>query len=137
MSEHQTFPLFGFQFATSGDRQDALENHARFREYMAWREKGGYVYGPAMDDYHDREQFEAFLGGAFDEPPTLRGWVSIREEMPEILSPVLCFESSNHAVVLCIWDGEKWIDCTTGSTMDVYCNITHWQPIPQPPKFPK
>lgn len=62
----KTFPLFGFQFATSGDRQDALENHERFREYMEWRKKGAYVYGPAMDDPHDREQFEAFLHGEFD-----------------------------------------------------------------------
>lgn len=56
-------------------------------------------------------------------------WISVEDELPEELGWYLIYGASHNASYwydVCYWDGNRW-------WRNVY-NITHWMPIPQPPR---
>ena len=57
-------------------------------------------------------------------------WISVEERLPEPGSIVLCrFKNGKFAV--CFWGNWKWQDIYNYSE---YLDITHWMPLPEPPK---
>ena len=79
-----------------------------------------------------------------DEQPTVGGWVSVKDRMPEERHGrfegemesdfVLCCAKSEEETVIDIGytvNGE-W-ECESGYVND-YCEVTHWMPLPEAPK---
>ena len=65
---------------------------------------------------------------------TVQEWISVDEMLPE--EKVNCIVHYKHAycdnddywaIGICFYDGEKF-------QMDLSYKVTHWQPMPQPPK---
>jgi len=59
------------------------------------------------------------------------GWVSVDDRLPEINKPVLIFAKYGKQATA-RRTGELWIDLMR--TQHSYGSITHWQPLPNPPK---
>ena len=58
-------------------------------------------------------------------------WISITDEMPKIGNMVICTDG------LITWIDEVslyWIECAIGSEFCVNEVVTHWMPLPEPPK---
>ena len=56
-----------------------------------------------------------------DEHPQ---WISVEDELPKERDWYLIYDASmSHDV--CMWYGDCWGNCY---------NVTHWMPLPQPPK---
>ena len=65
---------------------------------------------------------------------TVQEWISVDDRLPE--EKVNCIVHYKHAycdnddywaIGICFYDGEKF-------QMDLLYKVTHWQPMPQPPK---
>jgi len=61
------YTLHGFSFASSEARQAAAEGHHLWAAFIAFTLKQGYDGEPTMDDSRDRELFEAFVEGGWQE----------------------------------------------------------------------
>ena len=64
-----------------------------------------------------------------DEAPTVTGWISVEDRLPE----------PGYYVLMCLRDvfttiglhtGQEWVEKGTGQTIPV----THWMPLPEPPE---
>jgi hypothetical protein len=59
-------------------------------------------------------------------------WISVKDRLPEKGQEVLIFDKYTDTVNYC-WYNEGIWDC--GCYCEIYYNhVTHWQPIPAPPK---
>lgn len=61
------YTLHGFSFASSEARQAEAEGHHLWAAFIAFTIKQGYDGEPTMDDSRDRELFEAFGEGGWQE----------------------------------------------------------------------
>ena len=68
-------------------------------------------------------------------------WISVKERMPEISTPYDTFlvwkKPLNGELAYGVGEVEQWSrDKKTFSNRGFfnYCDITHWQPLPDPPK---
>ena len=73
------------------------------------------------------------MGGGEDATDTNVGhkseWISVEERLPEIGQSVLVYSSKYYPVVECR-------DLVTYMRMGNYSGVTHWMPLPEPPKNP-
>lgn len=62
-------------------------------------------------------------------------WISVSERMPEDESDIIvyCDDGEESRIVACNYDNGVWFDCVFNTVM-VFKNITHWMPLPKPPK---
>jgi hypothetical protein len=60
-------------------------------------------------------------------------WISVDERLPEHSSDVLFFSAEIGSVEAGFFDGAYFGDAVSEPVMDV----THWQPLPEPPKVQK
>ena len=66
-----------------------------------------------------------------DEQPIVNDWISVKDRMPEENVPVLVWDSQGFAFID-IHESGKWRIGTPH-----YAVITHWMPLPEPPKEDK
>ena len=59
---------------------------------------------------------------------TIQEWISVKDKMPEKNTSVLA-STDNGIVFQCLYAYDGW-DLWEGNEV----NITHWMPLPQPPK---
>lgn len=62
-------------------------------------------------------------------------WISVKDKLPQDDSDCLIYDATSNITLVGWYDiGDKvWEDCRGF----IYCDeddITHWQPLPQPPK---
>lgn len=69
-------------------------------------------------------------------------WISVGQVLPELIykdliykwsEKVLCLIKFYQIVILSYTDQDRWIDFSTGIFATIE-NVTHWMPLPQPPK---
>ena len=60
---------------------------------------------------------------------TVQQWISVKDRLPEKTS--LCIASKYNVPFLAWWTGNDWRFANTANIVD---GITHWMPLPQPPK---
>lgn len=70
---------------------------------------------------------------------TVQEWISVKDRLPEIDQPCLCFKKRNRHTCyqLGTYLGASFSeDCAAFKSMSHYGCIgaTHWMPLPQPPK---
>ena len=89
----------------------------------------------ALGIFNDRQNGnEHYLNGIetareiVQDAPTIGGWVSVKDRMPEENVPVLVWELQGFAYVDIYKDGAWRI-----GTPEL-AKLTHWMPIPEPPK---
>lgn len=110
---------------------DALEERMNNQyKYLAGKisEYDHYTcgYGDAISDVEDAPTIEA-------EPVRHGKWISVKERLPEIGGKyIVC--TSNPSVYL-----TRFIKLCEGGAFqtDIYPYITHWMPLPEPPKEEK
>lgn len=79
-----------------------------------------------------------------EDAPTVSGWVSVKDRMPEERHGRFEGEMESDFVLCCAKSEEEtFIDmgytvngeweCESGYPKD-YCEVTHWMPLPEPPK---
>lgn len=57
-------------------------------------------------------------------------WISVKDELPAIGEPVLVFDDASDMMFGFMSSDGYWLE--TGSELP--CNVTHWMPLPKPPK---
>ena len=63
-------------------------------------------------------------------------WIPVTERLPEIHTMVLVMDKAHDMAVGSLeklWDGEVWV-CPFDDVEDEQCLVTHWMPLPEPPK---
>lgn len=63
------------------------------------------------------------------------GWIAVSERPPEDGSDILvyCDDGEETRITACNYYNGVWFDCVFNTVM-VFKNITHWMPLPKPPK---
>ena len=61
--------------------------------------------------------------------PTVGGWISVKDRLPEKNVPVLVWEKQGFAYVDMLEAECVWQIASTN-----YAIVTHWMPLPEPPK---
>ena len=60
-------------------------------------------------------------------------WISAEERLPEAHHSVLCYCPQNNCTYTAVWNGKAWIHF--GASIEpVFYPVTHWMPLPEPPK---
>lgn len=69
--------------------------------------------------------------GIIDDAPTVNGWISVKEKLPEDSTDCLVYNGSQ--VQFCSYYCGTWNtpDCYESETID---GVTHWMPLPAPPE---
>jgi hypothetical protein len=80
------------------------------------------MFGEITEDHVD-----ACIKGAILADRQKR-WISVEDRLPEILKPVL-FVSNDE-----VWDGALIPDRWVSSNGYEFFDVTHWMPLPEPPK---
>jgi hypothetical protein len=71
------------------------------------------------------------------------GWISVEERLPERMKPVLVLATSRREddgfdVLIAYHDRGEWEERSVhGDGGTVYAHVTHWMPLPEPPKGEK
>ena len=62
-------------------------------------------------------------------------WIPVSERLPDDGSDILayCDDGEESRIVACNYDNGVWFDCVFNTLM-IIKNITHWMPLPKPPK---
>lgn len=98
-------------------------------------EDGTFMSSPRADEVYPQDMFEGWLARAEQT-----GWISVEDELPEADAIVLAVVRNNPEVGLFSLvdfgdDGLRWSIVTIEGVCPVDdLRITHWQPLPQPPK---
>lgn len=83
------------------------------------------VHAQSLADLPEVKEFYAFAESALREQEERR-WIPVTERLPDIGKDVL------------IYSKEDGVDVDYyGGDMFGYCNVTHWMPLPEPPKEDK
>ena len=77
------------------------------------------------------------LSGANTIDPVKQGWISVKDGLPEIDQKVLVYDAGDETEIHVYHlredlDGLYWDD-EGGWAVD-FENVTHWMPLPEPPK---
>ena len=59
-------------------------------------------------------------------------WISVKDRLPEIMCDVLSYEFRGDISIAYLCEKE-WRCLESGDVMDGSC-VTHWMPLPEPPK---
>ena len=62
-----------------------------------------------------------------DEAPTVGGWISVKDRLPNVAGWYLVFYNGSKMQVA-FFKGKKW------PFDNHYHKVTHWMPLPEPPK---
>ena len=90
--------------------------------------------GKVLDEWWWEEKIKRIADHLISSGVTVQEWVSVDDRLPE--EKVDCIVHYKHAycnndgywaIGFCFYDGEKF-------RIDLAYKVTHWMPIPQPPK---
>ena len=74
------------------------------------------------------ERIQSYLSSAsISEKP----WISINESLPELKRRVLVYDALGFGVLTARRGSAGWY---LEGELDGYANVTHWMPLPDPPK---
>ncbi len=59
-------------------------------------------------------------------------WISVKDEIPDICKDVLIHEYSGIILVAYYGEDKLWADSIGDNWLNF--NVTHWMPLPEPPK---
>ena len=59
-------------------------------------------------------------------------WISVKERLPVTFENVLV--CTKHEMLICHHDGDEWVVTYDGEYAGYDYDITHWMPLPEPPK---
>ena len=101
---------------------------------MVWHDADGYE----VDDADEKRAIITDLVNgipAIDAAPTVNDWISVNDRMPDNGQDVLVYidDKEESRITGCNYDNGVWYDCVMNCEI-VIPNITHWMPIPEPPK---
>lgn len=87
-----------------------------------------------IDEIYDKHVEKWSDVGTVDSVPTPK-WISVKERLPEKLTEVVAYDSTHKIVHAMVYDGEGFRvhRCVRDEWIYDAC-ITHWMPLPQPPK---
>lgn len=111
------------------------------RDFPATRETRKRVTGNALElltEYKELKSRHAIIVKAADDMYAElkeRGWIPVIERLPKDESDILvyCDDGEVSRIVPCNYDNGVWFDCVSNTVME-FKNITHWMPLPEPPK---
>ena len=63
---------------------------------------------------------------------TVQGWISVKDRMPERYEYVLLWDSMDRDIFIGVLDDKR--EWYVPGYQDEIFRITHWMPLPQPPK---
>lgn len=63
-----------------------------------------------------------------DRPEVLNDWISVDDRLPENIKDVIAFDDQG-SMAIAYYNRGKW-----DSDPDILWMVTHWQPLPKPPK---
>lgn len=86
---------------------------------------------------HESEKDKA--GKLIEDAPTVNGWISVKDRLPEKEGQYLCWFGKNTlakgaAIATYL---EMWKAFGSLESLETYQNVTHWMPLPEPPKEDK
>ena len=105
--------------------------------YNLTRVKSAFACGTVgLNDFEefDNETVKDIASYLTDNGVTVQEWISVKDRLPE--EKVNCIVHYKHAycdyddywaIGFCFYDGEKF-------RIDLSYKVTHWMPLPQPPK---
>lgn len=86
------------------------------------------------NDYSDHTEDEYIADTLLDNGVTVQEWVSVKDRLPEESGMYIVTANDGHAqrVSFVLWQKRNRMWNLTGARS--YWRVTHWQPMPQPPK---
>ena len=103
--------------------RDYLQNHYNEVEALHRPNDSEYLCGIGTC-------LDSIDADSFDVPDTYPAWISVKDELPAIGEPVLIFDDASDMMFGFMSSDGYWLE--TGSELP--CNVTHWMPLPEPPK---
>ena len=90
--------------------------------------------GKVLDEWWWEEKIKRIADHLISNGVTVQEWVSVTERLPEektnyivYYKHAFCDDESHIGTCICYYDGVEF-------NMDSLHEVTHWMPIPQPPK---
>ena len=73
--------------------------------------------------------------GLVDRIKTIGGWISVNEKLPDDETDVLAYlrNGEETRIAACCYARGVWYDCVMNCVV-VIQDVTHWMPLPEPPK---
>lgn len=70
-----------------------------------------------------------------DKPIMMPVWISINDRLPDNGQDVLAYldNGEEKRIAPCNYDNDVWFDCMISHIVELH-HITHWMPLPKPPK---
>ena len=70
-----------------------------------------------------------------ENAPTIDGWINANERLPDNEQDVLAYldDGEETRIAPCNYFKGVWFDCTMNCIVAIQ-HVTHWMPIPEPPK---
>ena len=84
--------------------------------------------GRVLDEWWFEEKIKKIADHLIQHGVTVQEWVSVEDRLPEENTTVIV-ATDNGIVFQCLYSYDGW-NLWDGNEV----NITHWQPMPQPPK---
>ena len=94
---------------------------------MGWRDEDGYE----VDDADEKRAIITDLVNGIptvNAVPVVQRWISVKDRLPEVAGWYLVFYNGS-AMQVAFFKGKKW------PFDNHYHTITHWMPLPEPPKM--
>lgn len=81
-------------------------------------------------------QHEGKARELIEDAPTVNGWISVKDRLPDKNGQYLCWFGKNTiakgaAIATYL---EMWQAFGSLESLETYPNVTHWMPLPEPPK---
>ena len=63
-------------------------------------------------------------------------WISVKDRLPEDCKKILVVNGRGYISISSLWrkDGSKWTWVDSAGHFNHVNDITHWMPLPEPPK---
>ena len=83
---------------------------------------------------YDEYEFEEIADCLISHGVTVQEWISVKDRLPEESGMYIVTANDGHAqrVSFVLWQKKNRMWNLTGARS--YWRVTHWQPLPQPPK---
>ena len=111
----------------------------RARREDAYYEHGGDIINEAADAIEEQDMCYRHLERDYkDLCAYLPRWIPVAERLPENIDDevLVCTEDYGKSclgfVTVAIYDGSGWLECWKRKTY--LTAVTHWMPLPKPPK---
>lgn len=87
------------------------------------------------NDYSDHTEDEYIADTLLDNGVTVQEWISVEDELPEVGGYVVCIAKRNpfsrFMPMVARIEKNGWVNPMTEQYIS---EVTHWMPLPQPPK---